>query len=213
MAYKRSMWHPSMVALLIYSAQFFFFSLVTNGYLDLPGTDESLLSFSHIVFDLPLILLFSQYFTEDAAVKAKIRYGLLGWLAMGVLITAVNGLSSRTIALLMGPGLLLADIVCMGFFLHFIKSAIHDRSDTGKAFMVGSLVFLYGCFSLMFFLQFILHAAKDMEIYFLFQVSSIIASLLMTIGILINRKRPLPVVTQKHTRKSVLQDWEDFQFK
>lgn len=212
-AYKRSMWHSSMVALLVYYIQFFFFSLVTNGYLSLPGTADSLLSFSHIVFDLPLVLLFSQYFTEDEAVKSKIRYGLVAWLAMGILITAVNGLSGRTITLLMGPGLLLADVVCMGFFLKYIKAAIHQKAETGKAFMAGSLVFLYGCYSLMFFLQYILHAATDLEIYFLFQISTMVSAVLMTIGILLNRKRPEPQIHENKGRKVVLQDWQDFQFK
>jgi hypothetical protein len=212
-AFKRSMWHPTMVALLIYYIQFFFFSLITNGFVDIPGADESLVSFSHIIFDLPLVLLFMQYFTDDASVKTNIRYGLLAWVAMGILITAVNGLSGRTITLLMGPGLLLADIISMAFFVKYIKAGIRHKSETGKAFMAGSLVFLYGSYSLMFFIEYVLHAARDVEIYFLFQVSTIVSSLLMTIGILLNRKPPAPVSVEKKNRTTAQQNWEDFQFK
>jgi hypothetical protein len=79
--------------------------------------------------------------------------------------------------------------------------------------MAGALVFLYGSCSLMYFLQYILHAATGREIYFLFKVSTIISAILMTIGILMNRKVQKPLVTANRTRKVLQQDWDDFRFK
>jgi hypothetical protein len=210
---KRSMWHPCMAALLVYYTQFFFFSLITNEYVDAPGAVESLISFSHVLFDLPLILLFMQYFTDVPATRKKIRYALAAWVGMGILLTIRTGLTDRTITLLMGPGLLIADIFSTAFFVKYIQDGIRQRSETGKAFMAGSLVFLYGSYSLIYFIRYILVSATQEETYTLFQISSIISATLMAIGILLNRKKPALPVEVKKPRSVTPESWEDFQFK
>ena len=214
-AFRRSMWHACFGALAVYYFQFFVFSLFTNEYLSASGGVLELVKFSHVFIDLPLVLLFMQYFTENRRTRTWIRAGLLAWVLLGIVLTVTMGLSFRMIPYLMGPGLLLAAIISMAFFVKYLKSGIHHRWETGKAFMAGSLVFLYGSYLVIFFIQFVMDLRDEEEIYLLFQLTTILSALLMTIGLLLNRKRPerAPVDEKTRDRDIILTNWGDFQFK
>ena len=212
---KRSMWHPCFAALIAYYLQFFIFSLFTNNYLPSGETSMKMVRFSHIFVDLPLILLFMQYFTDNRRTKSFIRTGLLVWVVLGIILTLVLGLTDKLTIFLMGPGLILAAIFSMAFFVKYLKSGIHDRWETGKAFMAGSLVFLYGSYLVIFFIQFVMELHDENEIYLLFQVTTIMSAILMTIGLILNRKKPrkAPVDEKARDRNIILTNWGDFQFK
>ncbi len=210
---KRSMWHSSMATLFIYYTQFFFFSLVNDGFLALPGKPGSLDTFSHIIFDLPLLLLFTQYFAEDPQIRKKIRYALMSWIGLGVFLTLLIGLSEKTINILMGPGLFLADVISLTFFIKYIHAGIQQRSENGKAFMAGSLAFLYGSYTLIFLFRFVLGSGVEQDTYILFELTTIVSAVLMAIGIMLNQKKMEVMSEIRRGRQITIQNWEDFQFK
>lgn len=212
---RRSMWHMCFAALTVYYAQFFIFSLFTNSYIPVSGRSMNLIRYSHIFIDLPLVLLFMQYFAEGAKVRTRIRGSLLAFILLGIVLTIVMGLTDHIIPYLMGPGILLAAAISMGFFVKYLKSGIHHRWETGKAFMAGSLVFLYGSYLVIYFIQYVMKLKDEQEIYLLFQLTTLVSVLLMTAGLLLNRKRPqqAPVDEKTRDRDIILTNWGDFQFK
>lgn len=212
---RRSMWHPSFAALIVYYAQFFVFNLFTNNYIHAGGNTMQLIQFSHIFIDLPLVLLFMQYFAKRDKTRSIIRGTLLAWATLAVLLITLMGLSLRITPYLMGPGLVMAAAISMGFFVKYLKSGIHNRWETGKAFMAGSLVFLYGCYLVIYVIQFVMRLRDDQEIYLLFQITTLISVVLMTAGLILNRKQPrkAPVDEKARDRNIILTNWGDFQFK
>lgn len=212
---RRSMWHACFAALVAYYVQFFVFNLFTNDYVQAGKHAMDLIRFSHIFIDLPLMMIFMQYFAENRTGRMRIRGMLMGWVVLGILVTLVKGLTESIIPYLMGPGLIMAAVLSMVFFVKYLKSGIHHRWETGKAFMAGSLVFLYGSYLVIFFIQYALELRDENEIYVLFQLTTLISALLMTIGLLLNRKRPqkAPVDEKARDRNIILTNWGDFQFK
>lgn len=212
---RRSLWHPSFAALIVYYAQFFVFSLFTNNYIPVSGRSMDIIRYSHIFIDLPLVLLFMQYFSESDRTRKRIRASLVVFVVSGIVLTVAMGLNDRIIPYLMGPGILLAAAFSMGFFVRYLKSGIHHRWETGKAFMAGSLVFLYGSYLVIYFIQYVMKLNDEAQIYLLFQITTLISVLLMTTGLLLNRKRPqqAPVDDKARDRNIILTNWGDFQFK
>ena len=212
---RRSMWRWSLAALVVYYFQFFLFSFFPENYVSTGDQPIQLIQFSHVLIDLPLVLLFMHFFAEDGRTRSRIRRSLMGWVAWSIILIATMGLTQRITPYLMGPGILLAVAFSVGFFVKHLQSGIHDRWETGKAFMAGSLVFLYGSYLVIFFIRYVMKLHDEGETYLLFQVSTLISAWLMTAGLILNRKRPQkrPLDDKARDRNIILTNWGDFQFK
>jgi hypothetical protein len=103
----------------------------------------------------------------------------------------------------MGPGILLVMVLCVGFFVRQIKIAITMHKASGKAIITASLLFGYGCYSIIYIMYYIMES-KDVENTFLvyFFVSTF-SSLLMTIGIYVEHKRVRKLSELKLVRKEL----------
>jgi hypothetical protein len=143
--------------------------------------------------------------------KKAIQVSLLSYLIGGALFLFINGVNGQTIGLLLGTGIALVLIFGIIVFISQIKKSIHSRKETGKAFMISAVVFAYACYFFIYFMHFVFDSSEKKEIILLFQLATIISTLIVSIGIFINVNIPVEKTAEiKATKLPMLTDWEEY---
>lgn len=210
MMLKRSTWHLSFLALGSCYSLFFLSSLIINGFI--PASEKTshiLLSFS-TMFQHPLMLLFMTYFARQEEIKKALQYSLIILLLIGIIILTKNDIGTNARPVVLGLGLLLVLIYSSLFFMQQIKSSITQRTETGKAFMISSILFAYSCYSVIFLIKYVFRSTNTEDLFTLYEMSTFISTILLIIGIFTNRK-----VKQKTEEISIpvtpqLTEWEEY---
>ena len=121
----------------------------------------------------------------------------------------IRGLNVDALTIILGPGILLAFGLSLSLFIRQTKITIMHRKSTGKALIAASLLFAYGCYSIIYLMYYVFrtpHIADTFLVYFLVATFS---SLLMCTGIIIERKRVVKLTELKTTRKELSTIYKD----
>lgn len=211
MLIKRSSWNTWFIPLVICFLLLFCTGLINNGFIDFGEKTNAALVTCSIVFQAPLIIIFLHYFGLNPELKKAIQVSLISYLIGGAVFLVINGVNGQTIGLILGTGISLVLIYGIIIFVRQIKESIHSRKQTGKAFMISAVVFAYACYFFIYLMNFVFNSTEKTEIILLFQLTTIVSTLLVSIGILINVKQQdekPPVV--KTSKIPMLTDWEEY---
>lgn len=211
MLIKRSSWNTWFIPLVICFLLLFCTGLINNGFIDFGEKTNAALVTCSIVFQAPLIIIFLNYFGLNPEMKKAIQVSLISYLIGGAVFLAINGINGQTIGLILGTGISLVLIYGIIIFIRQIKESIHSRKQTGKAFMISAVVFAYACYFFIYLMNFVFDSSEKAEIILLFQLTTIVSTLLASIGIVINVKHQdenPPVV--KTSKIPMLTDWEEY---
>ncbi len=191
-------------------------ALLNNGLPNMGQAVADLATTFALMLHAPLTLAFLLFFVSDqpghGGLKKSIRISLAFYLVAGIAIFAWDGLDARSGALTTGLGFLLVLMFSIPIFFRQIRDSIHNRIETGKAFMISAIVFSFGCHGLIFLMYtgFSSMVRQD-ELFLLFQLTTILFSLLMTAGILLykpTQQAEAPV--KKASRIPMLTEWEEY---
>jgi hypothetical protein len=191
-------------------------SLFNNQVTDLGDNAARLASSASFLFLSPLALSFLQFFLDEPdsshGLKRAIRISLLFYLLAGLGIFIWKGLDEMSGALAIGLGFLLVLMFSMPIFLRQIRISIHQRKDSGKAFMITSIVFSFACYGLIFLMYAALQSVeRRAELLLLFQLITMLFALLMTAGIILYNPAVSSTATGKKTsRIPMLTEWEEY---
>ena len=94
-------------------------------------------------------------------------------------------------------------------FVLYATMAIEHGKATGKAFITGSMLFAYGCFSILYVLYYIRKTEQTEEAYLIFFIATSISALLMSTGLIIEWKRIKKIKELKITRKELSEMYKD----
>ena len=196
-------------ALMIYYFIVFGYNLLTLKYITPGETITHYWGIANNLLDTPLMLTFLTYFSTSAVVTRRMKRAIVLFLIFELLVILWKGTSVEAITIIMGPGL----VTVIGFSLHFFvrqsKITIMHGKATGKAIIAASLVFAYGCYSIIYLMYYIFktkHVADTFLIYFLVTTFS---SLLLCAGIIIERKRVQKLNEVKTARKELAAIYKD----
>lgn len=195
--------YRSFPALLAYYAIVFAYNFFTLGYIKISSGITDNWNICNNLLDPPLMLIFLTYFSTSPGFtkKMKIVIGLFLLFELSVLLAV--GFNTRAITIILGPGLLIVFAFCLHFFIRQTKITIMHHKATGKAIIAASLLFAYGCYGIIYLMYYVFktpHVADTFLVYFLVVTFS---SLLMSAGILIERKRVQKLNELKQTRKEL----------
>ena len=199
------------LAFAFYLVQIMFLNMLSAKIINVsPGT-RSVLGILNNLLDLPLMMIFLQYFVKDDKMK-KIFWYIAGlYLLFDLILYFLMGWTITWLTTIIGPGLLIVTAISFYFFVDQLKTAILSRRETGKAFLTGAIVFAYLCFTLIYIMFYLLKSKYISDIYAIYYITFIIFSLCLIIGIyLIMQSR-----RKKTTDKMQLAKREDensFQF-
>ena len=211
MLFKKSTWNKNFIPLAVCFLLLLCTGLINNDLINLGENANTIFITASIIFQAPLILMFLNYFQLNADLKKAVRVSLLAYMIGGTLFLSVKGVHAETIGLILGSGLFLVLIYGLIIFFRQIKESIHGRRETGKAFMISAVVFAYACYLFIYLMSYVFHTREKTEIILLFQLATIISTLLVSIGLLINVNTPVEIpVEKKMSNLPMLTDWEEY---
>lgn len=204
--------YRSFPILMIYYFSVFSYNLLTEKYIPASNEVIYLWGLSNNLLDAPLMLLFFSYFSTSANFTRRLKILILAFILFELTIIILLGFNTPAITIILGPGLLIVLCLCLYFFIRQAKMAIIHRKATGKALMVASLLFAYGCYTIIYLLYYVFKAHIDAgkvneqyvaDTFLVYFLVTTFSSLLMCAGIIIERKRVQKLNELKITRKEL----------
>jgi hypothetical protein len=191
-------------------------ALLNNGLPNLGQETANLATTLALLLHAPLTLAFLLFFAGDEGgrdgLKRAIRVSLAFYLATGIGVFAWYGLDARSGAIITGLGFLLVLVFSLPIFFRQIRDSINQRIETGKAFMISAIVFSFGCHGLIFLMYSAFSSmVRQDELFLLFQLTTILFSLLMTTGLLLYKPYVKTEAPPKKTSQiPMLTEWEEY---
>jgi hypothetical protein len=179
-------------------------NLMRQGVFGIPKSIYQSMSLVDNILDAPLMLLFLIFFSTSALMKKRIMTCIFAFLGFEAIILAVYGFNVKAIRIILGPDIALIMVISFYFFMRNVRLSVANPKSLGKAVMASSVFISYAIFSIVYIFYYL---AKDVQYRvdaeFIYYLVSILAVLLMSLGILIENKRIKKLDELKHTRKEL----------
>jgi hypothetical protein len=200
----RLAWYKSFPALLFYYAM-----VASQNFLSL--------AFIHVnkdfvrdygvisnFLDAPLMLTFLTYFSKTASFRKKMKLVIPIFVLFELIVIAAKSFNIYSaMIIILPPGLLLVFYFSCVFFIHQAKITIMHQKAVGKACIVASLLFAYGGYSFIYVVFYLLKTPYKADTFLIYYLVSIVSSLLLTTGIIFERKRVSQLAELQTARKEL----------
>lgn len=216
MLINRACRKPSFLPVATVFLLFLASALLNNGLPNMGQAVANMATTFALLLHAPLTLAFLLFFVRDQpgrdGLTRAIRVSLISYLAVGIGIFAWDGLDARSGAITTGLGFLLVLIFGVPIFFRQIRDTVQKRIETGKAFMISAIVFSFGCHGLIFLMYSAFSSVvKQDELFLLFQLTTILFSLLMGTGLLLYKPSvPGDAPVKKVSKIPMLTEWEEY---
>lgn len=211
--------YRSFPALLFYYFTVFIYNLLTEGYIKASGDVIYYWGLMNNLLDVPLMLFFLTYFSPSKIFTKRMLMIILSFFVWEAFIVAIMGFNINAITIIYAPGLPLVFGYCVYFFTRKVKIAIEHPKAAGKALMASGLLFAYGSYTIIYLLYYVFRAHLDannavkpeyvQDTFLVYFMSTIISSLSITAGIIVERKRIHKLIELKITRKELTEMYPD----
>ncbi|HEY9363909.1 MAG TPA: hypothetical protein VIQ00_11640 [Chitinophagaceae bacterium] len=194
--------NKSYLLLAIYYLLAFIYNLVTAGVWNLSIETRRTAALINNFLDVPLMMGFLLYFTTSWRLSKQMKAVILLFAAFEVIVLATIGATFDKSTVILGPGILVIISFCGYFFIKQMQVRLNEFQEIGKILILSSLLFSYGCFSIVYLFHYILKTPNRADVFLVYYLITIIASLLITFGIWKERKK----ITQTEADKVLSQD-------
>jgi small-conductance mechanosensitive channel len=201
----RLTWYKSFPALLVYYTMTFCFNLLS---LDFIKADKQFLYYFGVAsnfLDAPLMLSFMTYFSKTGAFRKKMKMVIPAFVLFEIIVIAINHFrfTIQDAIIVLGPGLLLVIGLSLLFFIHQAKITIIHQKAAGKALVISSILFAYGGYSFIYVVYYLLKTPYKTDTFLVYYLVSIFSSLLLSAGIIFERKRVRELKELQTARKEL----------
>lgn len=179
----------SLLALMIYYLLAFAYNLLSEHIIILPDNMVANFGLVNNLLDAPLTLSYLLYFARSKSMKKGIFYFLSVMIVFEIVVVALFGLSFKAITIIMGPGIAGILFFSLRFFVQQIKTAVQNSKAIGKALMISSTLFSYGCFSMLYLLYYVFETPYVEDSFLVYFFVATFASMILSIGLTVERKR------------------------
>ncbi|RYG53502.1 MAG: hypothetical protein EOO01_04170 [Chitinophagaceae bacterium] len=199
----RLAWYKSFLALFIYYIIGFSYALLSIGYIQLDTDIVRGYGIISNLIDAPLTLLFLTYFSRTASFKNKILWVLGGFLVYEAVILFVYGFNVKSSTIITTPGLALTFVLSLIFAIHQVKITVIYHKATGKAIIASSLFFCYIGYTYVYSIFYFMHERFQDDAKLVFSIVTILSTLTISLGILLEKKRVRKLFEIKTTREEL----------
>lgn len=199
----RLAWYKSFPALLFYYIIVFSQNLVALGYFPISRQFVHNYGVLNNLLDAPLMLTFMTYFSKTVSFRKKMKWIIPSFVVFEILVIAIVGFNNRSMVLVSGPGLLLVLYFSTRFFIHQAKITIVHQKAAGKAFIASALLFAYGGYSFIYVVYFLLKTPYITDTFIVYYLVSIVSSLTLSAGIIIEKRRVRQLAELQTARKEL----------
>lgn len=195
--------YRSFPALLGYYIIVFAYNLFQKGYLH--GSPELVTNWNIVnnFVDAPLMLFFLTYFSSSPSLTKKMKATLVGLLVFEITVIAIVGFNNDAVAIFLGPALLVVFGFCLHFFVRQTKITIAHHKAVGKAIISAALLFAYGCFLIIYLMYYVVKTPFVEDTFLVYYLVVTVSSILMSVGIVAERKRVQKLSELLQTRKEL----------
>ena len=185
----RLYWMKSFIALSIFYLLTFSDAMMLQKYI-LVGEDfQNIFGVTIKLLDIPLVLTFFMYFSPSLRMSKQMIYIGFGFIVFEIIVTMLIGYNKDALTIIIGPGLAIILFFCALFFIRQIKTAITFRKGIGKAFIISSFLFVFGSYSFIYIMYYIVRTPDTTDVYIMYLISSALSSILVFAGLMIESKR------------------------
>ena len=205
--------------LLIYYASALIYNCFTQNYIPVSPVLEKNWGLVNNLTDIPLMIYFMSYFSTTRRFANQLRYLIYLFVAFELCVLIICGFTVNTTTIVLGPGLVIILSLSIHFFIRQVKMAVIHRKATGKALIVTSVLFMYGCFSFIYLMYYVFKAQLDAsgkvkqqvldDTFLIFFLVTIFSAMMMGLGILIERRRVQKLNELKVTRRELSAIYSD----
>ncbi|MBD0332710.1 MAG: hypothetical protein ICV66_08640 [Chitinophagaceae bacterium] len=201
--YYRMYRHRSLAALMMYYLITAVHNLMIQGILGVSPSFQETFGIINNFLDAPLMLVALLFFCPAKENQMAVNIIAGTFIVYEVTIIALLGFNLKSVIYVIGPGLLLIFTYSFYLFVRQIKFAIVHGKGVGRAIMLASILFAYGCYLLIYYFYYIQKTPYIGDTFLLYFICSFIASIFMTIGLSMTRKRLQELEDLKHTRREL----------
>ena len=191
------------LALGIYYLLGFCNNLMKEGYIPAAKEFSQTFEITYNFLDMPLMFIFLAYFSKSLNLAKRIRIAVLTFLAFEFAVALIFGYNKNALTIIMAPGLVVVLFFSTLFFLRQIRIAIQHHRATGKALMLSSLLFAYGCYALIYVMYYIAKTEDVTDIFVMYFVVTVLSALILSVGMIIENKRIRKLEELKLVRKEL----------
>jgi hypothetical protein len=195
--------YRSFPALLLFYALAVGNNFLTEGYINADPGFIRYYGITNNLLEAPLILSFLTYFSTSPQLTRRMKMLIAAFIIYEVAIIAALGFTVKAITITIGSGLVLILSFCVPFFMRQTRNTIMYRKATGKALIAAALLFAYGCFAILYMVFYIFKTPYKADSFLIFFLATTLSSVLMSIGIFIERKRVQKLNELITTRKEL----------
>jgi len=205
--------YRSFPVLLFYYTTVSVYNMLTQGYIK---ADKELINNWGLInnlLDVPLMLFFLTYLSSSKKMLYRMQVAILSYVIFEFIILFVFGVNVKSITIIIAPGLTIVVSYCLFFFNRYAKHAIMHHKATGKAMIASSLLFAYGCYTILYLMYYIFKAHLDAnnkpdprylnDTFLIYFMVTTLSSILISAGIIIESKRIHKLKELKVTRKEL----------
>jgi hypothetical protein len=196
-------------ALLIYYIIVFTFNLQTEGLIKADKETIRFWSICNNLLDAPLMLVFLTYFSPSAAFTKKMKITICSIIGFEITIVVLKGFTTEAITIILGPALLIIFFFSIYFFIRQTKITITHHKAAGKAIIAASLLFAYGCYSILYLIYFVFKTKHVADTFLMYFIISTLSALVMCAGIIYERKRVQKLNELLQTRRELSNIYKD----
>ena len=178
-------------------------SLLKEGYLHTPKEFNKVFEIGYNFLDMPLMFVFLAYFSTSIDLGKKIRIAVLAFLAFELAIILVFGYNIKALTIIMAPGLTAVLLFSATFFVRQIKITIQHQRATGKALMLSSLLFAYGCYAIIYIMYYLLRTQYVSDVFVMYFIVTTLSAIILSVGMIVENKRLKKLKELKLVRKEL----------
>ena len=178
-------------------------SFLKEGYINTPKEFNKIFEITYNLLDMPLMFIFLAYFSTSANLGKRIRISVLAFLTFELGIILIFGYTKEALTIIMAPGLAAVLFFSAIFFVRQIKITIQHQRATGKALMLSSLLFAYGCYALIYIMYYIIKTRDVTDVFVMYFIVTTLSALILSAGMVVENKRIKKLEELKQVRKEL----------
>lgn len=193
----------SLAALLLSYLITAVYNLMSEGIIPVPVSFLRRFGVINNYLDIPLMLIALLFFCPIKQKQRTVHIVTAVFVAYEIVIAFLYGLEPKAIVYVMGPGLALVLIYAFYLFVRHIKITVEFGKNAGRTLMLVSILFAYGCYSLVYYFYYIQKTQSVADVFLIYFITSLVSSIIMTIGLHRIRQRMRELQEVKNTRREL----------
>ncbi|HEY0731620.1 MAG TPA: hypothetical protein VGD33_04325, partial [Chitinophagaceae bacterium] len=153
--------------------------------------------------DVPLMLLVLGMFSTSPSRTRALDLTLILFILYEIAVLFRFGLTVQSSVWIMGPGIIVILVYSVIFFRQYARLSIERNKGVGKTLVVSSMLFLYGCYAMIYYLYYIQKTSARADVYFIYYIVLFIASISVSLGLIMIQKKARQIRELQVTRKEL----------